>query len=161
MRIVNVDLDGVLADFNGGYKRLTGVDFDLNEDKDVRWWRFEGRKEGFYILLPPYSGAKNFVRDIKFSLPSDTHLRILTAIPSVTQFDTAYTEKVMWVAHNIDSYLSTCIAENSEAKQKWAREGDILIDDNPLNIQQWEDRGGIGILHTDFETSLTKLKTLL
>jgi hypothetical protein len=39
--------------------------------------------------------------------------------------------------------------------------GDILIDDFERNIKAWEEEGGVGILHTDFETTYEKLLPLL
>ena len=36
----------------------------------------------------------------------------------------------------------------------------IKKDDNPLNIRQWEIANGIGILHSDFDSSLKRLESL-
>ena len=41
------------------------------------------------------------------------------------------------------------------------QEGDILIDDYPSNIRAWEKAGGIGILHTDAQSTIQQLQTIL
>ena len=38
---------------------------------------------------------------------------------------------------------------------------DILIDDREDNIQDWTQAGGVGILHTDFITSIRELEHIL
>ena len=45
-------------------------------------------------------------------------------------------------------------------KQKYAGENKILIDDMERNIQQWRDKGGIGILHTSAVDTIKQLKEL-
>ena len=50
-------------------------------------------------------------------------------------------------------------------KQKFARDGrtqapNILVDDHPKNIREWEAKGGIGIHHTDVNRTIAKLKEL-
>ena len=39
-------------------------------------------------------------------------------------------------------------------------DGNVLIDDEPKNIEAWEDAGGIGILHTSAKETINKLKEL-
>ncbi len=36
----------------------------------------------------------------------------------------------------------------------------VLIDDHPKNIREWEAKGGIGILHTSVSKSMSELKRL-
>jgi hypothetical protein len=45
-------------------------------------------------------------------------------------------------------------------KQKYSGENNILIDDREDNIQQWKDKGGIGILHTSTANTIKQLKDL-
>jgi uncharacterized protein YbaR (Trm112 family) len=48
-------------------------------------------------------------------------------------------------------------------KQKFAINNgvpNVLIDDAPKNITEWEAKGGAGILHTSAVSTITKLKLL-
>ena len=45
-------------------------------------------------------------------------------------------------------------------KQQLATSESILIDDRQINIDQWEDAGGIGILHTSTNNTISQLKEL-
>jgi len=47
-----------------------------------------------------------------------------------------------------------------EEKMHYAGENRILIDDLVTNIREWEANGGIGILHTSAENTISKLKEL-
>ena len=45
-------------------------------------------------------------------------------------------------------------------KQAQSGENHILIDDRPKNIEEWESKGGIGILHTDAFSTIERLKEI-
>lgn len=160
MLTVNVDLDGVLGDFKGRYFQVTGVHFDSIKDPQERWDLLKGHEVGFYKSISPFWGAASFVNDILL-LDGIDHVRVLSALPSLLEFPTGTIEKVKWVSRIIHPYLETHVAEKSSDKHKWAKPGDILIDDNSWNIHQWNQAGGIGILHINFEKSLEQLKNVL
>ena len=42
----------------------------------------------------------------------------------------------------------------------YIQSNDILVDDQERNIKDWESQGGIGILHTDFDSTISKLKEI-
>ena len=50
-------------------------------------------------------------------------------------------------------------------KKRFAKDGrtkqpNVLIDDHPKNIGEWEANGGIGIHHTSVNRTIAKLKKL-
>lgn len=159
MNKVYIDLDRVLADFDRGFLEATGVTFDSVENSQDRWNLLKGKEAGFYLNLVPFYGARDFVNDILL-LDGPNFVGILSALPSLLDYPPWYNEKVRWNRLRIHSHLPVHIVESSESKQRYAAEGDVLIDDNPLNIKQWNAAGGVGILHRDFETSLQQLKNV-
>ena len=46
------------------------------------------------------------------------------------------------------------------AKDGRTRQPNILVDDLPKNIKEWEANGGIGIYHTSVNRTISKLKKL-
>ena len=52
------------------------------------------------------------------------------------------------------------ILAKRENKQNYVDKSNILIDDRPDNIAEWESNGGIGILHTSAASTIKKLKEL-
>ena len=50
------------------------------------------------------------------------------------------------------------ILANAEDKQNYSSPNSILIDDRPSNIEQWRNKGGIGILHINTNDTLKQLK---
>ena len=47
-----------------------------------------------------------------------------------------------------------------ENKPDYASPTSILIDDYPKNIKEWENKGGIGIVHKSAEQTLRALEKL-
>lgn len=157
---VYVDLDGVLFDLEGGYFQATGVPFRSIENAKERWDKLKGLEVGFYEGLLPFHGAKEFVEAIMQS-PIPEQTGILSALPSMLPFPTAYNEKIRAVKKHIHPYMPIYISQSSMDKWRYCEKGDILIDDNALNISQWNSAGGIGILHHSFKKSLEELEHLL
>ena len=52
------------------------------------------------------------------------------------------------------------ILRYAKQKQELANPESILIDDRQINIDQWEAAGGIGILHTSTDNTISQLKEL-
>ena len=48
--------------------------------------------------------------------------------------------------------------EYSRSKHKYAAPNHVLIDDREDIIKDWEDKGGIGILHTSTKNTIECLK---
>jgi hypothetical protein len=49
------------------------------------------------------------------------------------------------------------VLEYSYNKQKYSNKNSILIDDRKSNIDQWIEKGGIGILHENTEKTINEL----
>src|SRR5579864_8315323 len=113
-----VDLDGVLADFDTGYERLTGVRPDKEADNVD--WELVRRTPDFYLHLPPMPDFPALWARISRYDPI-----VLTGVPkSVTE---ASYNKRAWVKLYLPNTL--VISTQSSKKATYARPGDVLIDD--------------------------------
>lgn len=168
-RTIFVDLDNVLVDFISEYCRR------FNQPKsifvagefaggNVEFWKmFETNPLGFFRDAPPFGGSRAFIEEI-FTL-ADRYVygvEALTALPKRTRVPSAEREKNEWVlAQKYSRHLPVKIGPYAVDKQSHYKPGDVLIDDNKLNIEQWIAKGGSGILHTNFEDSMEELKKIL
>lgn len=161
------DLDGVLADFYGGAERVLGE-------------KFRGTPEQWQEIVE----TKNFWADLPFLVSGRklwSHIRkqgpfILTALPakgnslkSMNENDQVkiQREKMLWIGKNLPSIPKhKIIVVPRRNKQLYAvnagRRPNLLIDDSPENIKEWEEAGGIGILHRSetVDKTITRLKKL-
>ena len=82
----------------------------------------------------------------------------LTGAPSSKVFQE---QKREWVARIFGPEFTVHVVPK-RLKQDYSGPGKILIDDTPSNIEQWESRGGHGILHTgDHESTVRALRELM
>ena len=89
-------------------------------------------------------------------MSKDKNVKILSA-PAKT-IPESPRGKIMWVKENLGSVeLVICSAKE---KQDYAKKNTILIDDSKENIDQWNTRGGLGILHKSAMGTIKKLKGL-
>jgi hypothetical protein len=158
-------MDGVLADFDGKCKELTGSDFDgLGSNSKERWTRFnqfdpEGR---MYAWLRPMDDSWMLVNKVReWAFLYSYEVAVLSAIPKLHRMPMAKHDKRAWIEKHFPSLVSNFnIGPHAEHKQYHCAPGDILIDDKQINIDQWNKQGGVGILHTSAKDSVAQLKAL-
>ena len=149
-KMLYLDLDGVLADFEGRVRQL-GIK-DLRNTPPATLWKLVDSTENFWATLPWTSDGKvlwHYVR--KFS-PT-----ILTA-PS--RNPSSRVGKRAWVDKQIGLSVPVVFSPKME-KHYYSGPKAILVDDQISNIRQWTDAGGIGILHTSAANTIQKLRPLL
>jgi hypothetical protein len=66
--------------------------------------------------------------------------------------------KRLWVKNNIPG--TKLILASRETKQNYAKPNTILIDDRPDTIDEWNAKGGKGILFISTEQTINDLKQL-
>lgn len=84
---------------------------------------------------------------------------ILTAVgPDHHCFDTVKRTKIMWFKEHfgLTDEQIICVP-NSSDKTKYAYSNTILIDDYEKNIQEWNERGGQGLLFKEDEQSFREM----
>jgi hypothetical protein len=148
------DMDGVLVDFNSFVEKIIGQREDNTFLTREQWEKLIKYPDLYLKLLPLQKGIDLYLGVYNLTQTDKTlfeyHINILTAIPREYSFPLSTRHKREWATSNptLKKYPPKGIffGPYSEDKQYHCM-GDnyVLIDDNPLNIKQWESRGGVGI----------------
>ena len=143
------DMDGVLVDFNGGQKRLLGIEPISQEKKksedDDRLFALMREYGHFYRDLEPIEGSLELFRKVREKYGDKCS--ILTGIPKESRgIITAEEDKRDWVKRYIGSDITVHTVLRKEKVKFVNGKGSILIDDFSKNIREWEENGGKGIL---------------
>lgn len=144
---VYFDMDGVLADFAGGFREMCGKDAPVQgTSADDEVYDAIRSTPHFYRRLKPYDDMLQLFRKLRDT--GNVDCIILTGLPKPYRgIEDAEPDKRGWV----DEYLgpdTEFIAVDRRHKADYA-EGNILIDDYPPNIEEWEAAGGRGVLPDD------------
>ena len=148
------DLDEVLVDFIQGAGAAIGGDF-AKMDKDDRWNKINQTK-GFWANLGWKPGGKKLYQFISRYNP-----HVLSAFSG--RDPSSKNGKMKWLKKNTTFKSANINLVKRVQKQKFATTDDkpnILIDDYIKNIKEWENKGGIGIHHTDASKTISELKRL-
>ena len=148
-------MDGVIADFNKRYKELYKMEPKEAEDKKEFYKFFDG-----FIATKQFA-TLDLMPDAVFLLNYLSKLNIPTEILSYTSSEKRdadiRAQKLMWLqTHNIGFKVN--LVPGKRLKKDFSNPNSLLIDDTPINIDQWRREGGVGILHTDTMTTLGILK---
>jgi 5'(3')-deoxyribonucleotidase len=143
------DLDGVIIDFNQGYKDLTNITLDKSEHRsDSKFWEpIEKAGYDFWVNLKWMSDGHilwNFISPYNPTILSAPSRQVESRIG-----------KHDWVNRELPG--TPLILRSAKHKKDFAAPDAILIDDRPENIEGWIQEGGIGILHTSAEETINEL----
>lgn len=176
MKKIYFDMDGVLADFDKSadaiFPRTTNLNLSTSEmsnqshlQKQERWTIIE-RTPNFWRDIPQ---IPNIIEVLKIA-DKIGELFILSKTPAAKHFSTAETytnfiasEKKNWILQNFAKYFkeqNIIISNIDKEKLIKPTTNDILIDDRPQNITQWCSAGGIGILFTTPQNTISILNEL-
>jgi hypothetical protein len=144
------DMDGVLVDFDKGYKDLTGTEASFDTDPKQFWEPISKAGAAFWIKLKWMPDGKQLWDYIKQYNPD------LLSAPS--REESSKIGKRVWVKRELPGVK--LILRSADRKQEFATPNSILIDDRADNIQRWKDAGGIGIVHTSAADTIQQLKDL-
>ena len=154
---IEVDLDGVLADFDKRFIQITGTTFiESGLDSKQKWELLKEKDPNIYRHLEPMPDALELWDAIKHKNPS-----ILTAIPSTVPFINSPRDKREWVHKHIQEGVLVKFGPYAVDKQYHCTgRHHVLIDDRPQNCEQWAKKGGISILHGRAAETIKTLQIL-
>ena len=156
--LIFCDMDGVLVDFDRGYKELTGKSTNHSDVQDKNdFWRLldksleeKGLTEyDYWVNLPWMPDGKELWNYIKPYSPY-----ILTA-PSLDP--ESRVAKREWVEKELPE-AKNIYFRKAQSKPDFSGKNKILIDDRADTIEGWRSKGGIGIHHTSTANTIDQLK---
>ncbi|KAL6062134.1 DNA repair exonuclease SbcCD D subunit [Balamuthia mandrillaris] len=168
------DLDGVLADFEGGLLKLT----PSIPDNVAEIWSLIRRNKNFWKRLEPMDGAErlwSFLLSLQHRQEGEdaVKIKILTGVPDGKMGELAATQKRSWCQKHLPRLLASSsnagqqneevevITCQSSKKFEWSGITHVLIDDREELRQDWETMGGSFILHTDAESTIAQLQNVV
>lgn len=148
-------MDDVVADFGKYAKKVT------KQALSPEWWTWEQpiwdavfQNQRIFLNLEKTSIADELISFCrKFCLLNQYDLRFLTAIPKKVLVPWVFSDKITW-ARNYYPDIPVMFGPYSHQKKLHCNPADILIDDRPSNILDWNDAGGHGILYAGSLTSV-------
>ena len=151
-----LDLDGVMFDFEKYFEEYFGVRHDTFDDPEM--WKMIHEHGSFFRNLPLMPGAKEF---FDWLMTLGYNVQILTGCPR-QNFTIAATDKKKAVRQHLSADIQVLTVIGGKNKFVFLNQpGDILIDDFTKNLKPWEDAGGVGVHHTNFENTKKKLIEIL
>lgn len=147
------DMDGVLCDFDKRFEEYAKMGPKTYESKfgtNKFWEIIDEIGYMFWSKMPWMIDGQELWSYISKYKPS------LLSAPS-KKASSRYGKR-LWVNENMPG--TKLILANREKKQNYSSKNHILIDDRQDTIDEWNSRGGIGILHTSATNTIEKLKEL-
>lgn len=144
-----LDLDGVLADFDSGARKVLGMSPREFEERYSKreFWRRLARAKDFYATLPPMADAAILFEAVRHLQPT-----ILTGLPLGNW---AAPQKVKWAAEHFPG--TKIITTMARDKFRHMTGMDVLFDDRADHRDKWENAGGTFIHHRNARDSLAQL----
>ena len=143
---VYLDMDGVIADFDAGIKKILGYS---EQDTNIHYpdsdWAKIRKNQRLYLDLPQMPNARNIIdiaRAFKYDLGWE--LLFLSAIPTGNDMPWSFWDKCQWAQKNFPD-IPVHFGPYAHDKHKHCKPGDILVDDRTSSILEWKKAGGLAI----------------
>jgi len=163
---IYVDMDGVLSDFLKRYKELFSASPERDYPKDSaekrtyqRNWRkfIEGDNFATLEAMPDLKEGLKYLKELQ---DDGMEIMILSSTANQEFLQEISRQKYEWL-QNHDINYHPIFVPGKALKRHYSGKDKILIDDTPINIEQWEQEGGIGIRHKNWNDTIKKLNKLL
>ena len=155
------DSDGVLADMKG-YMDAHGIPYNpdgvCDKSVDKVMWGMISKIDHFYDKLDPLPGSVELFKE----LSSIYDCAVLTAIPKEKWgITTSGEDKINWCKRWLGEEAKVHIVYRAQKADFAKTKKDVLVDDLEINIEEWEAKGGTGILFTGADSfDYAKLQNL-
>jgi len=167
IKTINLDMDGVICNFNGKIKEITGKTFEQFGVSSDAWKAIHGQECDIYQNLELLEDAETLVAGILlFAKKNNYRVSILTGLPKGNRVPMAEIHKREWLRTKLPmfSVLQDNFMIGPWSEDKWKHcytSQDILIDDYYRNISDWTNKGGgIAIHHMNAQDTIERLKEL-
>lgn len=151
------DLDGVLTDFDGRFIELFGKhpkEFINVYGYSSFWASLTSRAKDFWCGIQWKSDGKELWQYISPYNPI-----ILSSVPtSMAKIATQCKEQ--WIKKELGPDIQYHLTTRKE-KQNFSANDHLLIDDMKKNIEEWTQRGGVGILHISAHKTINELQKFM
>lgn len=159
------DMDGVLCDFIGAANKLaekmgySGGWEPLPEDE--KWEIINKEGFDFWANLDWMPDGKKLWSLIKPYRPKLLSAYVYTVDDPMIKMN-CILGKLQWIKENLGEYMTNrAIICRRDEKELWAGDDNILIDDMEKNVREWENAGGIGIVHKGASKTIKELESML
>ncbi len=149
-----LDMDGVIADFHNGYRKMWGSnEFDREEFREsvLKHKIFERLDK-----MPDADVLLNFLAGLK-----EVEVEMLTSVGThrVEQGNAAKEQKTNWLLNHGILYKRN-FSRNKVEKSEHATPETLLIDDSIGCVDPFRAKGGHAILHVSADSTIMQLKAL-
>lgn len=150
--MIYLDMDGPMADFDGGFKQVFGHHPSAYEKNKKAMWDMVYSTPHFFTDLPLSEGVTALVE----ACLEHGRTRVLTSIPWSNPF-LVRDQKMAWMHHHFPG-LEVIVSMGGDKKPLYMQNrGDVLIDDWRKNTEAWEKHGGVAIKYENAEQSIKEL----
>jgi hypothetical protein len=144
-----LDMDGVLTDFTAACEKIGGnMMFWYSNDRELFWKKITSAGIEFWSEMSWMPGGQELHGFLRSSGLCPTILSALPGPERKKALINAREGKIKWIRKELGpSYAEAAILCYRPEKALQSGLARVLIDDNSENIREWEEAGGIGILH--------------
>lgn len=151
-------MDGVICNFEKKYIELFGKSpLEARDQKEFspNWKKFIEEKS--FEKLDWFPGGQDL---LKYVRETNLPVEILSSSGGEKYHGEVTAQKIMWLRNHGIDYKAN-IVSGRKKKKEYATPSTILIDDTDDVIDDFNNAGGIGILHRDSGKTIEILKSLL
>lgn len=156
-----IDMDGVVADFNGFAATVLRepVDFSTEKWTEEQWTKLKNHP-CLYKHLPKMTRADEIIEIArKFRNKLGWRVYMLTAVPKANDVPDAFSDKMYWMLRHYPD-IPVRFGPFAKNKKDHCKPGDVLFDDRVSNCEEWGQAGGRAILAKDPDRAIAELKEL-
>jgi 5'(3')-deoxyribonucleotidase len=152
-----LDMDDVLVDLDKIFQQVWP---GIKQEDEWEWQDIHAVRPNMYREAPPMADMEQLLDYIGIN---QARTYILTAIPRRWNWPNVTKHKREWINEHLSFIPDERIRFGPYAEDKQFHctgQYDILIDDKLRNIEQWNAKGGIGVLHKNAANTINQLREM-